>query len=307
MYTLEYLKSKKAREDAENLYLQNGIESKLVEHLPKSLYKYYSINRYSVENIVNSTFTATTPTEFNDPYDSALHLNTVDETKLNFEELNKIAIECGLGETISQDVIDMNIDFRHDMDKFSLNYYSENFYVNSLSSRNNSILMWSHYTNNNKGICVEYESSTNLGHLENLLYPVTYVDKPIIMNTLMKSRDDNSIDLALLNSICTKYNDWSYESEWRIIIYFITKKKEKRIPIIDIGIPKCIYLGSKFISNYRYCKKHNIEEFTHLNTLLEYIERYKIPLKLMMRQVCSYQLDFRDISMNEIKRGYVIE
>ncbi|EXF44836.1 hypothetical protein BAY1663_02728 [Pseudomonas sp. BAY1663] len=40
--------------------------------IPKKLYKYRTITKYALDNLVNNTLHLTTASRFNDPYDSAL-------------------------------------------------------------------------------------------------------------------------------------------------------------------------------------------------------------------------------------------
>ena len=41
-------------------------------YIPKKLYKYRTITKYALDNLVNDTLHLTTASRFNDPYDSAL-------------------------------------------------------------------------------------------------------------------------------------------------------------------------------------------------------------------------------------------
>ncbi|AYO13887.1 DUF2971 domain-containing protein [Vibrio owensii] len=89
-----------------------------------------------------------------------------------------------------------------------------NYRICSLSSNNNSMLMWSHYAQEHQGIMVEYwfggEFPCGVG-----IEKVSYVDE---------SKRNLEKDLVPFNQyLLTKNNDWAYEDEVRIF----TNVKEK--------------------------------------------------------------------------------
>lgn len=90
-----------------------------------------------------------------------------------------------------------------------------------LSTNPDNILMWTHYADAHRGICLRFtpickklsKFDNDQVHFE-YAYPVTYsVNRPVI-NVLEKYGDEH-LNLALL----TKADYWSYENEWRMIGY----------------------------------------------------------------------------------------
>lgn len=78
-----------------------------------------------------------------------------------------------------------------------------------LSERNDDILMWSHYADSHKGICLEFEATANtplFGEAQPVEYTETYTDFPLL-------EPSKQVERALL----TKSSQWRYEGEWRII------------------------------------------------------------------------------------------
>ncbi|MBK7525892.1 MAG: DUF2971 domain-containing protein [Saprospiraceae bacterium] len=53
--------------------------------------------------------------------------------------------------------------------------------VCSFTTNNNNILMWSHYANNHKGICLEF-ITLNERLLSEMLHPIIYTNKKPIIN-----------------------------------------------------------------------------------------------------------------------------
>lgn len=121
-------------------------------------------------------------------------------------------------------------------------------YIVSLCVDNKNRLMWSHYADNHRGFCIEYDFSlVNLSDDVALISPVIYSSmRPkipwkayIATENSDKARIDKEIFTSLLLALLTKDEVWSYEREWRI---FIPASKQ----MINIEAPpiSCIYLGA---------------------------------------------------------------
>lgn len=80
-----------------------------------------------------------------------------------------------------------------------------------LSEVHDDILMWSHYADCHKGICLIYETSYEFfAHAQ----PVRYQRERPSVNPI-----EHSTEEMLDNAIFTKSNAWAYEKEWRILHY----------------------------------------------------------------------------------------
>lgn len=80
-----------------------------------------------------------------------------------------------------------------------------------VSAVRNDILMWSHYADFHRGVCLEFDGAAKL--MQHAI-PVSYSkDRPLIHVT----RD--SKDTALEKSLLTKADQWRYEREWRLLRY----------------------------------------------------------------------------------------
>lgn len=107
-----------------------------------------------------------------------------------------------------------------------------------------NMLMWSHYANKHSGICVEYDFLKLFSTVPNsLLLPVEYRDKrPLLpIEKVIVDRDgkieadQSKINLllpALLKSLAIKSDIWSYEREWRHIVF--TKDTPNRLACLPI-------------------------------------------------------------------------
>lgn len=145
--------------------------------------------------------------------------------------------------------------------------------ISCFSKRNNSILMWSHYANSHKGVCIEYERPNSID-FKDVIYQqerpyirmYKAVSHAIALDILGKKETDDEITSHLketLDPFFVKSTDWSYEEEVRCL-YSKTKLPDNveydgRRYVLNIGYPTAIYIGCKTAG----------EELDHLYRLAE--------------------------------------
>ena len=81
----------------------------------------------------------------------------------------------------------------------------------SFSDRWSNPVIWSHYAENHKGICLGFDVSKNFAF--KVLYPPTREHIPSISEIV----DTNDSEVLKKMSL-TKYAHWEYENEWRVFI-----------------------------------------------------------------------------------------
>lgn len=194
--------------------------------IPQKLYKYYSINE-RLDNVIKSgKCWFSRPSDFNDPFDCNLdvsigncdgeimnNLGKSSMLQLLKEELsNRSSEEKGAGERIlsKPSLVKKIINEVH---KY---YINQNIGVYCLSEDPVNILMWSHYANSHKGICLEFDIKRG-GFFYNNLLPVQY-RKYYPKFELSDYQDEENMMFAMhQQAICTKSVLWKYEKEWRVI------------------------------------------------------------------------------------------
>lgn len=227
--------------------------------IPDKLYKYISINNLKEERlnaISNEKIWIANPQTMNDPFDSSLSLLEEQLSnyllKENFEEMTRKAgfdkfFKNAEMEDIrnSSDIMNRMIelvqikypDYNNKIDYILLflkEFQSKHFgqileslnstlrssvKISCFSEIVDSMLMWPHYADSHKGICIEY----NYGSLKpddlrkRLLYPVIYSEELFDTTTLLTDQNINAPLIALLAAM-HKSPHWSYEKEWRLII-----------------------------------------------------------------------------------------
>lgn len=95
--------------------------------------------------------------------------------------------------------------------------------VYSLTAASTNILMWSHYADSHKGICIRLETDL-LAAAYPFIVPVDYADERPQVNV-----GEEMEDVLLTKTLLTKSLLWKYEAEWRIVGYG-ERKGPRRLP-----------------------------------------------------------------------------
>jgi hypothetical protein len=145
----------------------------------------------------------------------------------------------------------------------SMNNMMNKWNICSFSETYDNILMWSHYSNDHKGFCVEYQYEELREYCEKALLPIRYSDK--IPCGDLNIEDSHKI-------LFSKAKQWQYELEWRFVGQ---PRSSEKYPLINVPKPKAIYLGCKIeegLKNYLidYCKSNSIDVYLSKENLKEY-------------------------------------
>jgi len=112
--------------------------------------------------------------------------------------------------------------------------------LSSFTENNCNNLMWSHYTNNHQGICVEYSEKLfeRLKSLDNYFTEgrIEYSEIPPVINNL------ESMHSQVKKMLFNKQSEWIYEKENRVIL---TSRNEVDYIPINRELVKAVYIGSK--------------------------------------------------------------
>ena len=133
-----------------------------------------------------------------------------------------------------------------------------------------SMLMWSHYSRNHQGFCIEYETpdySEDNADIYHNLFPVIYTDTrtPLTELSINWETTGNLTDDDIWNiykyGLLSKSIDWKYQQEWRLIFYDKQFKDENyNCKFFKI---KKVYLGNRMSPKDRWetiriCQENNI-------------------------------------------------
>lgn len=200
-------------------------------------YKYMAINNNTLKVLKNQELYFSHTSKFNDPFDSKLDLTwsgsiedwnssdffieeTLAETKVIMDSFIKNGIfeeNNGLYRLLQPDEGFQTI---IEKKQSKMNFPSPR--VCCFSTNKKSILMWSHYADRHKGICLCFKSKQMIDNGNVLIldsdphtfFPVEYnKNLPKQVNML------NWESEALLSFFKTKHLEWKYEDEYRLILW----------------------------------------------------------------------------------------
>lgn len=183
--------------------------------VPKFVYKYHKINGYLHDLLENNKLWFSHQNDLNDPFDCRYSLSERYFNKLSRKSAKGMLDDLRTGEkafeniTVERfsEILLGNIKNSDFMSKFyGMLFGTLGWSVCCFTTNPMSELMWGHYGNSSKGICLEFEFSKSPEILDKL-HPVKYDDNfPKI----------DSID-DLPEALLTKRTAWIDEQEWRVI------------------------------------------------------------------------------------------
>ncbi|KQN56711.1 DUF2971 domain-containing protein [Erwinia sp. Leaf53] len=222
--------------------------------LPKNLYKYLSYNENTVQSILERKSYYSDPAVFNDPLDCKpvvvvdVDLETLKSVactlikKRSEKEIaliaRKLKVRGDFADNRTRILSNSEIDgFLKDVEYNSKdpqvndrNWYREERFRSSieneivsvfktgvlcLSRRYDSPLMWSHYSNNHNGLCIEYDMSrAPEDKARKIIYGGSRELKVSVIERWLKEGDV----IEEIKNVCllTKSREWAYENEWRM-------------------------------------------------------------------------------------------
>lgn len=307
IYFTDLLQDDTFRKSAQDYLQQKSGNS--AYHFEKSfpkLYHYRQLTDYLIDDIINKKMTLSSIYSFNDVFDSTVQIYNTEEDIEN--AVNKrIQEDQKLGIAIDKDYYKEYFKEESEL-KFSLLDYLGT-YVKCFSTLNNSSLMWSHYADANKGICIEYDFNC-LKHpiQKSMLFPVLYTKEPLNLQDLFEDNKrkivEYPIDTAVLCSALNKSDVWEYEHEWRIVFSPGLSDNPQRREIMTGINPTAIYIGNSFLKDLFYYKKpddKSCKKIALLLDLLEYIEKQSIQLFFMLPQQGSFALSAKAVDVSIVK------
>lgn len=200
------------------------------DHETVTLFQFRNTRAYTLNNLRNNQITLVDPRMQNDIVDSPI-----------FSWLETL---CG-----------HNARHKNHLAAFkaSFNYLrATSFCTDSSSSKAiENTLMWAHYANCHKGICVEYELGKNdfssnytSGATLMRLMRIIYIDPNLDSNVLDFTNPETKMNMR--TALATKSIDWGYENEVRMIAYTPTEEQKYVQCTLDTPNPiKAIYFGVK--------------------------------------------------------------
>lgn len=222
---------------------------------PAKLYWYRSLagerKKWAEETVVESKIYLAAPMSYNDPFEFRCRFSfeAPREDKVKFFKSKFIEIH-GLGEAEAERKAQMMADpglmsirehEAHMEGVITTDDLRRTTGVLSLTELDRHPLMWAHYADAHRGICLEFDTTVAPG--TNPLAAALKVDYQAefpVMRFFYDS-DEQRVNAAAL----TKSGHWRYEKEWRVVVANSAKQRMQPPPQVLTGVT----LGSRMSSN----------------------------------------------------------
>lgn len=311
--------------------IENGIQKPyMFPPVLPPLYRYRSLSTHAIDDIINNKITLNSIGEFNDVFDGAIHqYGTMEEIEAAAEawwtemENHRIAAHLPDGLLRRDDIVKPYIEHLKTESRLKfreLDYLGT--YVCCFSKENSSTLMWAHYADSNKGLCIEYDFNKlpiQRGDLlRKSIFPVAYTSEPIDVRDLLSEAGSQiyqyPLDAAILCTALNKASMWQYEQEWRIVwVLASALEKDQRLTINSLIMPSKLYFGYHFLRQFFYYNFKSDSEYNRCKEimkkfmeLVDFMRKNKIGAAVMAPSIGSYHFKPYDISADELY-GFMLQ
>ena len=185
-------------------------------YAPALLYKFFPPDMMRWESVKNNKFWYSPPSNFNDPFDSDFPVNQ----DLFFNSMVRqntagkgIRAGSAAWKEMQAETPKITKQVREALDKIR-----QSTAITCFSENDESLLVWSYYGSNHKGISVAYELEKINSELDEYPIPVVYSNDRVCLTSIDLNDVETSSLSFLAGSLTSKSPEWSYETEWRIIL-----------------------------------------------------------------------------------------
>ncbi len=95
-------------------------------------------------------------------------------------------------------------------------------------------MMWAHYSDNGKGICIGFDTVELIRDLGVGFGLAIYQDEPLFYSFILGKPITSSDDFLY------KHSKWRYEKEFRLIAFFIKKEEDRKVSIPSKSVTNII-------------------------------------------------------------------
>lgn len=246
--------------------------------LNRSLYKYRSLSkdsndyRYTMDIFANVQLWFSAPKDFNDPFDCKL-VPQISSTKSFAYAMAQRQTEFNSNNVDVEKAIAQTPNVQDYVKKATFNVMNR-CGILSLTKMNDDILMWSHYADNHKGICLEFDVTQDYDFFT---YPIC-IDYQTTYPIVDLATNDMKVYVKKL--LKTKFIEWSYEKEVRIY------KTPKGLHSFNPKALRNVYFG---------CKIDDVTKKEVYNTIRSKQEFLHVGFYVAKENENVYKIDFEQI------------
>lgn len=257
---------------------------------PASIYKYYSDNELNMDSLKNNKMWYSAPCNFNDVFDCDIFIN---EEKI-FNDFLKLIPDKRTVRVGSKIWIELKSIIRKEIKKLRYDFDASKYKigVSCFSESEDSLLMWAHYANNHRGMCVEYNLLDINSVLDFSAIPVIYSENQACFDFFDEESIEKDTSKLFIESLSSKSPEWSYEKEWRIIrdqeACGDKWNSDKKGALLDMISPRSVILGC--VAEAEFAKE--VKDYCSINKINLYkMEKDSSQYKLNKKVILDFNED----------------
>ena len=184
---------------------------------PAKLFKYRAIDEYTARIFTHRELYFARPEQFNDPFESRFDLSYEGTPEQRVRKFSRAVTHLhptwnsAQVRTEAERLSGMWKPGRDHTTALSKRFRSVHG-VLSMSAVRDDILMWSHYADHHRGVCLEFKVDKADVFLGARMMEVVYSDDYPVLRYFLDEELENVTTVAL-----RKTKHWEYEQEWRVV------------------------------------------------------------------------------------------
>lgn len=241
------------------------------------------------QSLVNEQLNLSSPTTFNDPFDCPIRelLNNGDDiSKLQLQAYKDcLKIACFMSNVKLPYLKDYN------------NFFSEPVYNEKKHKKDKkeflNTLMWAHYADSHKGICIKYRFPNSMSKLGGDGNGIVAYFKDVKYSSEEMGKYSKKDSINLEDAFFLKGKDWKYENELRFLHYDLNNQDTYG----TINIPNCIeaiYFGLK-------CSYKDKETIQNIMNSKHFVQTDLNGIVTATRPIKFYQMELDEKHFGQLK------
>lgn len=241
------------------------------------------------QSLVNEQLNLSSPTTFNDPFDCPIR-----ELLNNGDDISKLQLQA-YKDCLKIACFMSNVKLPYSKDYN--NFFSEPVYNEKKHKKDKkeflNTLMWAHYADSHKGICIKYRFPNSMSKLGGDGNGIVAYFKDVKYSSEEMGKYSKKDSINLEDAFFLKGKDWKYENELRFLHYDLNNQDTYG----TINIPNCIeaiYFGLK-------CSYKDSETIQNIMNSKHFVQTDLNGIVTATRPIKFYQMELDEKHFGQLK------
>lgn len=214
---------------------------------PRYLFKYQGLGTFRDHTLSELTLRFTRPSRFNDPFEFRYWYDDKSESDDWNQFLSNQKLSPSEKKELHQKIMSIPAEDRAKFVDERIKEVFERCGLLCLTKKNDNLLMWAHYADEHRGVCIEFDMMGDpelFGDFGKVEYDNNFPEIDYIKE--QSSGDNTSKSNTILKITKHKSPDWSYEQEYRVLKLNLQKDEDHDAVLhYKPGALRAIYFGSR--------------------------------------------------------------